>query len=64
MEYEDIPLGLSFGLATNVRASVAYGEMSESERKQVIEEARSVNSKADMEALVNRIGRSSGTWSM
>ncbi len=64
MEYEDIPLGLSFGLATNVRASAAYGEMSEGERKQVIEEARGVNNKADMEALINRIGRSSDTWNM
>lgn len=64
MEYEDIPLGLSFGLATNVRASAAYGEMSEGERKQVIEEARGVNNKADMEALINRIGRSSDTWNI
>lgn len=57
MEYEDIPLGLSFGLATNVKASAAYGEMSDRERKQVIEEAKSADSKADMEALINRIGR-------
>lgn len=60
MEYEDIPLGLSFGLATNVKASAAYGEMSDAERKQVIEEARQANTKTEMEALVNRIGRE--TW--
>ncbi len=57
MEYEDVPLGLSFGLATNVKASAAYGQMSDGERKQVIEEAKNVSSKAEMEQLVNRIGR-------
>jgi hypothetical protein len=57
MEYENLPLGLSFGLATNIKASAAYSEMSEAERKQIIEEAQSVSSKADMEALMDRIGR-------
>lgn len=57
MEYENIPWGLSLGLAADVRASAAYGHMSEAERGQVIEEARGISSKADMDALVDRIGR-------
>ena len=57
MDYEDIPLGLSFGLARDVKASAAYGQMSDSERKQVVDEAKGVSSKAEMEQLVNRIGR-------
>ncbi|MDR2889569.1 MAG: hypothetical protein LBV33_07000 [Lachnospiraceae bacterium] len=60
IEYEEIPLGLSFGLATNMKASAAYGEMGDTERKRLIEAARQAGTKAEMEALVNRLGR--GMW--
>lgn len=57
MDKEEMPLGLSFGMATNIKATVAFANMSDQERERVVEEARNVNSKAEMEQLVNRIGR-------
>ena len=55
MEYENIPLGLALGLASNTAASAAYGEMSDFERQLVITEAETITNKVRMDDLVNRI---------
>ena len=60
MEYEDIPLGLALGLASNAAASAAYGEMSDFDRQMIITEAETINNKVRMDDLVNRIGRNRG----
>jgi len=58
MEYENIPLGLALGLASNAAASAAYGEMSDFERQLIITEAETITNRVRMEDLVNRIGQS------
>jgi len=55
MEYENIPLGLALGLASNTQASAAYGEMSDFERQLVITEAETITNKVRMDDLVSRI---------
>ncbi|MCL2717655.1 MAG: hypothetical protein FWE14_02595 [Lachnospiraceae bacterium] len=62
MEYENIPLGLALGLASNTAASAAYGEMSDFERQMVITEAETITNRVRMEDLVSRIGKSRGEY--
>lgn len=54
---EEMPLGLGFGLAMNEQAMNSFSSMTEPEKRQVIEAARSVRSKAEMESLVQDIAR-------
>lgn len=48
----DMPMGLGFGLATNEKAMNNFASMDEAEKKQVIEAARNVHSKKEMQSLV------------
>lgn len=54
---EEMPLGLGFGLAMNEQAMNSFSSMTEEEKKQVIEAARNVQSKAEMYSLVCDIAR-------
>lgn len=56
MEYEEMPLGFSFSLATNERAMKNFANMTDSEKNQVVEAARGVESKDDMQSFVDSIG--------
>lgn len=49
---KEMPVGLSFGLAMNEKALSAYASMSEKEKSQVLDAARNVTSKGEMERLV------------
>ncbi|MCI9136803.1 MAG: hypothetical protein HFH48_04455 [Lachnospiraceae bacterium] len=49
----DMPMGLSFQLGLNEKALTAYAKMSEPEKRQVVEAARQVTSKAEMQRLVS-----------
>lgn len=51
----EMPIGLGFGLAANERAMEHFSNMSETEKRQVIEASRSIKSKGDMESFVNKI---------
>ena len=62
MEYENIPITLALGLASNTAASLAYGEMSDFERQLVITEAETINNKVRMDDLVDRIGKSRSVY--
>lgn len=50
---KEMPIGLSFGLAMNEKAMSGYASMSEKEKSQVLDAARNVNSKEEMERLVS-----------
>lgn len=50
-----MPLGLGFSLAMNEDAMNSFAKMSEQEKSQVIEAARSVQSKQEMKKLVDDI---------
>ena len=54
-EKNEMPMGLGFGLAMNERAMSNFSSMEENEKKQVIEAARNVQSKAQMQHLVQDI---------
>ncbi|MCI8370810.1 MAG: hypothetical protein HFI75_00150 [Lachnospiraceae bacterium] len=54
---QDMPLGFSFTLATNQEAMASFANMSESEKRQVIEAARSIETKHEMQSFVDSIGK-------
>lgn len=54
---EDMPLGLGFGLAMNEQAMNSFSSMTEPEKRQVIEAARSTRSKIEMEHLIEDIAK-------
>lgn len=56
MEKEELPLGFTFAMAANERAMSRFAELNEEERERVVEEARNVNSKAEMKRLVRKLG--------
>lgn len=54
---DGLPLGLSFSLATNEDAMNSFAGMTDQEKSQVIEAARSTRSKQEMKNLVDDIAR-------
>lgn len=55
---DGLPLGLGFGLAMNEEAMSSFASMTEEEKRQVIEAARGVSSKEEMQNLVQNIAES------
>lgn len=53
---KDVPIGFGLSLAMNEAAMEHYSRMTEEERKQWLEKTKQVQSKAEMEKLVNQIG--------
>lgn len=53
----DMPMGLSFQLGLNEKALTAYARMDDAEKRQVVEAARNVTSKAEMQQLVAGLER-------
>ncbi len=56
-EEKEIPLGLAFQMAMNEKAMAHFSAMSEKEKENIIERARNVKSKQEMERLVNEMGK-------
>lgn len=54
---DGLPLGLGFGLAMNEEAMTSFASMNDAEKKQVIEAARGVASKEEMQELVSNIAQ-------
>lgn len=52
---DGLPVGLGFGLAMNEEAMEQFAAMKEEEKRQVIEAARSMQSKEQMQQLVQSI---------
>jgi len=53
---KDVPIGFGLSLAMNEKAMEHYSQMTEAERKNWLEKAGQVQSKTEMEKLVNQIG--------
>lgn len=51
----DMPIGLSFQLGLNEKALFVYAQMDEEEKRQVVEAARNVTSKVEMQQLVSEL---------
>lgn len=56
----NMPIGFSFALGTNDQALAKFGEMTDEEKKQVIEAARAAQSKKEMRSLVDQIANLKG----
>ena len=56
-EEKEIPLGLACQMAMNEKAMAHFSAMSEKEKENIIERARNVKSKQEMERLVNEMGK-------
>ncbi len=54
---DDMPMGLGFGLAMNDEAMNHFSKLSDMEKKQVIEAARTVQSKKEMNHLIQDIAK-------
>ena len=52
---DGLPLGLGFGLAMNVDAMRGFSSLDDDDKKQVIDAARSIGSKEEMQQFVNSI---------
>ena len=50
---EEMPLGLAFQLSMNEKAMENFAKMTEQEKRQVLEEARSVTTKEQMQNIVS-----------
>lgn len=51
----EIPLGLGLGLSMNEKAMSEFASMNESEKEQVIDKAKNVQSKQEMQHLIQNI---------
>lgn len=54
---QDMPLGFSFTLATNRDAMANFANLNNAEKRQVIEAARMVQSKHEMQSFVDSIAK-------
>ena len=52
---DGLQLGLGFGLAMNEAAMKGFASLEEDEKRQVIEAARTITSKEEMQTFVNSI---------
>ncbi len=53
----EMPIGLSFQLGLNEKALTVYAQMNDEEKRQVVEAARNVTSKVEMQQLVAGLER-------
>ena len=60
MNYEkEMPLGFAFQMALNEKATSRFGQMTDEEKKKVLEAAKSVRSKEQMRSIVDDLGKMS-----
>ena len=52
----DIPLGLGMALAENLRAMEDFAWLSETHKRQIIEQTHSISSKEEMRSFVSSLG--------
>lgn len=52
----DIPIGFGLSLAANAKAMEAFSKMNDAQKTAVVEQSRQMQSRADMESFVNKLG--------
>ena len=55
MQQASLPLGLSFGLASNKDALDNYSNLTEYEKEQILAQSKSVKNKDEMQQLIQEI---------
>lgn len=56
MGHSNMPMGFTFSMSANEKAMNNFARMNEEERAKVIEKARNVSSKHEMEELIQDLG--------
>lgn len=56
MGNSNMPMGFTFSMSANEKAMNNFARMNEEERAKVIEKARNVSSKLEMEKLIQDLG--------
>ncbi|MCH5280067.1 MAG: hypothetical protein J1E61_01260 [Lachnospiraceae bacterium] len=56
MGKNNMPLGFTFSMSTNEKAMNNFARMSEEERAEILEQARNIQSKQEMEQLIRNLG--------
>lgn len=54
-DLNNLPMGFGMALAQNKKALMRFAELDESQRQAIIDKTHSVNSKEEMQSLVNTI---------
>lgn len=57
MKEEKWPIGFAMSMAMNETAMQRFGTMTEGEKKQIVDKSRQVESKSEMETLVDGIAK-------
>lgn len=57
MEEQEMPIGFAFQMALNQNAMKNFAEMTEEEKKQVLEAARNVHTREQMRGIVADLGQ-------
>ncbi len=55
MDKNDLPLGFGFALAQDPKAMKAFAQLSEPQQSEMVQRARSVSSKSEMQSLVKEL---------
>lgn len=55
LDRTELPLGFSFALALNPEAMKNFSNMTQENQSEVLQRARSVSSKGEMQSLVNEL---------
>lgn len=55
MHQNDLPIGFGFALAQNPTAMKNFSNLAQTEQNEIVQKARSVSSKGEMQALVNSL---------
>lgn len=53
---EDMPIGFTLSMVSDIKAMNAFSSMNEEQRKSVLEEARNVKTKEEMNQLIEKLG--------
>lgn len=53
MDKNDLPLGFGFALAQDTDAMKAFANLSKAQQEDIVQRARNVSSKSEMQSLVN-----------
>lgn len=56
LESDEMPVAFSLSMIENVHAMNAFAGMNDEQRREIINEARSVKTKSEMENLIEKIG--------
>lgn len=52
----DLPIGFGLSLAANAKAMEAFSKMNDAQKTAVVDKSRHMQSRADMESFVNKLG--------